>query len=93
MAPYWLYFCNLEVDTLRAMNVVLHARHDDDAGGWAGFGEGRVRAGRSVELLRHDFLPMNAICERAEMFEHLIYDRTKTVFDYFDLPFDDEQPH
>ena len=29
---------------------------------------------------------MNAICERAEMFEHLIYEWTKQVFLYFGLP-------
>ena len=35
---------------------------------------------------------MNAMCERAEMFERLIYDRTKALFEYFNLPFDAEPP-
>jgi len=30
---------------------------------------------------------MNKICDRAKMFEHLIYDRTKQVFEYFGLEF------
>ena len=33
-------------------------------------------------------MPMNQMCEQAEMFEERIYDRTKAVFEYFGLPFD-----
>jgi len=32
----------------------------------------------------------NSLCERAEMFEERIYDRTKAIFQYFRLPFDDD---
>jgi hypothetical protein len=35
---------------------------------------------------------MNLMCERANMFERLIYDRSKSVFEYFGLPFDAEPP-
>ena len=48
-----------------------------------------------VELLQfigQSFLPMNVMCERAEMSEQFIYDRTKEIFDYFGLPFDTAQP-
>jgi len=41
----------------------------------------------SLELLRfisQDFDPMNAMCERADMFERLIYERTRAIFLYFD---------
>jgi hypothetical protein len=31
---------------------------------------------------------MTVMCERGGMFESLIYDRTKAIFDYFRLPFD-----
>jgi hypothetical protein len=41
-----------------------------------------------LQLLQQDFAPMNALCERGEMFEHLIFDRTRKVFEYFNLPFD-----
>ena len=37
-------------------------------------------------------MPMNLMCERAEMFERGIYDRTKAVFGHFNLPFDAEPP-
>jgi len=45
-----------------------------------------------LNFLKRDFLPMNLMCERAAMFEQLIYDRTKAIFEYFDLPFDAESP-
>ena len=45
-----------------------------------------------LEFLRADFGPMNAMCERGGMFEHLIYARTKAIFDYFGLPFDFASP-
>ena len=45
-----------------------------------------------LKLFKRDFLPMNLMCERAEMFEREIYDRSMAVFEYFDLPFDAEPP-
>ena len=33
---------------------------------------------------------MNLMCERAGMFEERIYDRTKAVFEHFNLPFNTE---
>jgi hypothetical protein len=45
-----------------------------------------------LNLLKRDFLHMNLINDRAEMFERLICDRTKALFEYFKLPFDAEPP-
>lgn len=39
-----------------------------------------------------DFIPMNAMCERAGMFGRAIYDRPKAVFGYFNLSFDAKPP-
>ena len=41
---------------------------------------------------RCDFGPMNMLCDRAQMPEQAIDDRSKAVFEYFDLPFDAEPP-
>ena len=92
--PYWLYFCNLDVDTLRAMSMCcvpeITTMQVD--------GQTKVAVTCDpmaiLNLLKHDFLPMNLMCERAEMFEERIYDRTKTVFEYFGLPFEapDSEP-
>jgi hypothetical protein len=45
-----------------------------------------------LNFIKHDFMPMNLMCDRAEMFERRIYDRSKAVFEYFGLPFDAEPP-
>jgi hypothetical protein len=45
-----------------------------------------------LRLIGRDFGPMNVMCDRADMSERLIYDRSKAVFRYFNLPFDAEPP-
>jgi hypothetical protein len=45
-----------------------------------------------LNFLKNDFPAINEMCERAGMFEDRIYDRTKAVFEYFDLPFGAEPP-
>ena len=86
--PYWLYFCNLDTDTLRTMTMCcmnsLTAIKVD--------GSPQVQVHYEptelLEFLSRDFAPMNALCDRAQMFEHLVFERTKNVFEYFGLPFD-----
>jgi hypothetical protein len=43
-----------------------------------------------LNFLKRDFLQMHVICERAGMFERNIFERTKAVFHYFNVPFDGE---
>ena len=90
--PYWLYFCNLDSEELKMMVLcclpsISAVKVDQQP-------EVSVEYHR-MELLQFisaDFGPMNAICERGGMFEDRIYDRTKAVFGYFDLPFDAAPP-
>ena len=86
--PYWLYFCNLDTENLKMMTIcclpALTALQVD----------GHAQAAVTydplslVSFLKKDFLPMNMLCERAEVFEDRILGRTKQLFDYFGLPFD-----
>ena len=90
--PYWLYFCNLETEALRMM--VLCCLQSLAAIKVDGRPNVAVNYDR-LELLHfigNDFGSMNAMCDRAEMFKRLIYDQSKAVFGYFDLPFDAEPP-
>lgn len=90
--PYWLYFCNLDVDTLRAMTMCclpsISTMQVD--------GQVQVKVTCDpldlIKFIKRDFMPMNLMCERAEISERGIYDRTKAVFEYFNLPFDAEPP-
>ena len=90
--PYWLYFCNLDVDTLRAM--VMCCLPDVSTMQVDGQTKMAVTCDPLdlLNFIKRDFMPMNAMCDRAEMFERGIYDRSKAVFGYFGLPFDAEPP-
>lgn len=90
--PYWLYFCNLEVDTLKAMVFCC----------LPSFSEMKVDGKEQValsfdpldilEFLKKDFPQMNLLCQRAEMFEERIEQRTRAIFEFFNLPFDAAPP-
>ncbi len=90
--PYWLYFCNLHTEALKMMVMcclpsVAAIKVD---------GKPNVAVEyKPLELLHFvsdDFGPMNVMCERAEMPERMIYDRSRAVFEYFGMPFDAEPP-
>ena len=90
--PYWLYFCNLDTDTLRTMTMCcmnsLTAIKVD--------GSPQVQVEYEpmelLQFLARDLNHMNAMCDRGQMFESIIYDRSKAVFEYFGLPYDAPPP-
>ena len=90
--PYWLYFCNLDTEIFRVM--VMCCLPSIAAMKVDGRPIVTVKYDRLelLQLLSRDFVPMNSMCERSGMFERLIYDRTKALFEYFELPFDAEPP-
>ena len=91
--PYWFYFCELETDVLRSM--VLCCLPSISSMQVDGKDEVAVTYNplEIVSFLKTDLVSMNGICDRAEMFEHLIYARTKRVFEYFGLAFDAPSPN
>ena len=90
--PYWLYFCNLDVGTLKAMVFCclpsLTALNVD----------GRDAVAITCDpldilnFLKKDFVAMNEVCDRAEMFEERVYERSKRLFEFFGFPFDAALP-
>ena len=87
--PYWLYFCNLQVDTLRAMTLCCMP----SATTMQVDGQVLVKVTcEPVDLLsfvKRDLMRMNEICDRGGMFERYVHERTKAVFDYFNVSFDE----
>jgi hypothetical protein len=88
--PFWLYFCNLDAENLRMMVLcclpsILAMKVDGQPSVSVNFDRLEL-----LQFLSNDFPAMNRMCERAGMFERLIHNRTKAVFDYFELPFDAE---
>jgi predicted DNA-binding transcriptional regulator AlpA len=45
-----------------------------------------------LRFIERNFIPLNAMMERAGMSERDIYDRTRDVFQYFNLPYDAPPP-
>lgn len=90
--PYWFYFCNLETEALRMM--VLCCLPSIEAIKVDGRPNVAVNYDRLdlLHFISGDFSPMNAMCDQAAMTERLIYNRTKAVFEYFELPFDAAPP-
>jgi hypothetical protein len=86
--PYWLYFCNLDADTLMAMTMCclpeVNTMQVDGLTQLAVTFDSLA----ILNFLKQDFPPMNQMCYRAEMFEDRIFNRTKAIFEYFGLPFD-----
>ena len=86
--PYWLYFCNLDTENL--MMMVMCCLESLDA--LKVKGQSQVKVSISplevVRFISGGFVPMNEMCERAGMSERQIFERTKAVFEYFNLPFD-----
>jgi hypothetical protein len=90
--PYWLYFCNLDSDELRTMVLcclpsIVAVKVDRQPNVKVEYDRLEL-----LEFLRANFGPMNAMCERGGLLEHLIYARTKAIFEYFRLPFDAPPP-
>lgn len=90
--PYWLYFCNVETESLRTMafcclktlSVVkiknaIKCRVEYDPK-------------ELVEFVYADFSSMNEMCERAGMDELAIYERSKVIFEYFNFPYNAPPP-
>jgi len=90
--PYWLFFCNLDSENL--MMMVMCCLESLDA--LKVKGQSQVKVSISplevVRFISGGFVPMNEMCERAGMSERQIFDRTKAVFEYFNLPFDVDPP-
>ena len=89
---YWLYFCNLDGDTMRSMVMCCLP----DVSTMQVDGQTKIAVTCDpldlLNFIKRDVMPMNLMCGRAEMFESRIYDRSRAVFEYFGLRFDAEPP-
>ena len=90
--PYWLYFCNLEQDGLKAMVAACLSTFT------AIKVDGQPNVGVQCDpmelvcFIGRDFAHMNLNCEWAGMFEDRIEQRTRAIFEYFGLPYHGETP-
>jgi hypothetical protein len=90
--PFWLYFGNLDVDTLRALTMcclpeIASIQRQGDLHLTVACDPLDL-----VNFIKGDFTPMNLMCDRAGMSEERICDRTKAIFEHFGLPFEPGPP-
>jgi hypothetical protein len=86
--PYWFFACDLHQDALKTM--VLCCLSTFTAFKVDGRANCAVQydALELVHFIAHHLPFMNSLCERAEMTELAIFERTREVFLYFGLSFD-----
>lgn len=90
--PYLLYFANLDTENFQTVVLCLLpsiATIKRDGSAVAGVEYDRLEL---VQWLAAGFAPMNGMCERAGLSEQAIFERTKALFEYFELPFDVQPP-
>lgn len=90
--PYWLYFCDLNQDSLKTMVMCCLPRLTSiarDARTQVGV---ELNPSELIAFIAADFAPMNAMCEWAGLSERAIYDRSKAVMEFFGFPYDVPPP-
>src|SRR2546422_2250281 len=71
--PYWLYFCNLDVDSLKPLvSCCLPSLEEMKVDGAAQVAITYDRV-ELLDFLKRDFVSMNEMCRRAEIFEERVF--------------------
>ena len=90
--PYWLFFCDLRTEGLMMMTLCCL----DQVSGVKKLGEPSAQVVLDpmelIHFISDGFNPMNEMFERAGASETAIYDRTKAVMEYYNMPFDVPPP-
>jgi len=88
----WFYFCDLQAETLTMMTLCLLP----NISGFKRLGEPMAKVEYDpLDLLRFiekNFIPLNTMMMRAGLSEMDICNRTRDVFQHFNLPYDSEPP-
>ena len=90
--PNWFFFCDLHTETLQMMTFCLLP----NIKGFKRLGAPKAAVEYDpmdlIGFIQKNFAPLNGMMERAGMSEMDIYNRTKALFEYYQLPFDAPLP-
>ena len=90
--PNWFFFCDLHTETLQMMTFCLLP----NIKGFKRLGDPKAAVEYDpmdlIGFIQKNFAPLNGMMERAGMSEMDIYNRTKALFEYYQLPFDAPPP-
>jgi hypothetical protein len=90
--PYWLYFADLHTESLQMVVACLLKNISGKFERGAPMSQLVIDPMELIQFISVGFGPMNAMCERAGLSEQAIYERTRDIFHYFNLPFDAAGP-
>ncbi len=90
--PYWFYFADLRSESLQIVTACL--LQNVSARKIVGEPMANVQLDpmELIQFVSKGFTPMNQMCERANLSEHAIWQRTGEIFRYYGLPFDVPPP-
>jgi hypothetical protein len=90
--PYWFFFCDLHTETLQMMTLCLLP----NLKGFKRIGEPQAAVEYEpldlLHFIEENFVPLNAMMERAGMSEMEIYERTRDIFRYYGLLYNVPSP-
>jgi hypothetical protein len=90
--PYWFFFCDLRTETLQMLTFCLLP----NLRGFKRLGEPKAAVEYDpqdlLDFITRNFGPLNTMMERAGLSEMDIYHRTRDIFLYYGLPFDQPPP-
>ncbi len=84
--PYWLFFCNLDSEELRMMTLcclpsIAALSVDQQSKVVVEYDRQEL-----LEFLRENLILMSAMCQRGDVLEKSVHERTRAIFTYFGLP-------
>ena len=90
--PYWFFFADLRNESLQMVTACL--LNNVTAQKIIGEPSANLLLDpmELVRFISDGFNPMNEMCERANLSEHAIWQRTGEIFRYYGLPFDQPPP-
>lgn len=90
--PYWFYFCDLRCEALLMMTLCCIDRLSGTKRDGTPLANVAIDPLDVLRFVAAGFAPMNLMFERAGASEMAIYERTRDIMAYFDLPFDEPPP-
>lgn len=90
--PYWFFFADLRSESLQMVTACLLKNVTAQKIIGAPSANLILDPMELVHFVSDGFAPMNEMCERANLSEHAIWQRTGEIFRYYGLPFDQPPP-
>jgi hypothetical protein len=90
--PYAFYFCDLRGESLMMLTMCCLNNLSGRKREGEPLAQVEIDPMELLQFIMAGWAPMNEICERAGLSERAIYDRSKAIMHYYNLPYDVPPP-